>query len=116
MEQAVAENKTMDEIVIMDGEFHDAMANATHNSVLARLSVIMAASLARNRRANISTTALLDEALHSHRELVEAVQAHDSEGARAATCRSLRRVAQLQGIEIDIDDEYALEEQAEKDL
>ena len=116
MEQAVAENKTMDEIVIMDGEFHDAMANATHNSVLARLSVIMAASLARNRRANISTTALLDEALHSHHELVEAVRAHDSEGARAATCRSLRRVARLQGIKIDIDDEYALEEQAEKDL
>src|SRR5262245_5809687 len=110
IEQAVAENKSVDEIVILDGEFHDAMANATHNSVLARLSVIMAASLARSRRANISSTALLDEALHSHRELVEAVQAHDSDGALAATCRSLRRVARLQGIEIDIDDEYAIEE------
>jgi GntR family transcriptional repressor for pyruvate dehydrogenase complex len=113
VEQAVAENKSLDEIVILDGEFHDAMANATHNSVLARLTVIMAASLACSRRANISTTALLDEALRSHRELVEAVRAHDADGAFAATRRSLRRVARLQGIEIAVDDEYAVEGQLE---
>jgi DNA-binding FadR family transcriptional regulator len=111
MECAVAENKTRDEIVAIDGEFHNAMANATHNSVLARLSVIMAASLEHSRRANISTTDLLSEAIRSHRELVKAVQAHDSAGAWAATRRSLRRVARMQGIEIDVDDGYAVEGQ-----
>src|SRR5262245_10761075 len=110
MVQAVADNKDLDEIVMLDGEFHDAMANATHNSVLARLSVIMAASLAHSRRANTSTTVLLEEALRSHRELVEAVRAHDAAGALAATRRSLRRVARMQGISIDADDEYAVEE------
>jgi GntR family transcriptional repressor for pyruvate dehydrogenase complex len=110
MERAVAENKTRDEIVAIDGEFHDAMANATHNSVLARLSVIMAASLEHSRRANISTTDLLDEAIRSHRELAKAVEAHDPAGAWAATRRSLQRVARMQSIEIDVDDEYAMEE------
>lgn len=107
MEQAVAEGKSRDEIVRLDGEFHDAMAKATHNSVLARLSVIMAASLEHSRRANISTKDLLNEALRSHRELTEAVQAHDSDDAWAATRRSLRRVARMQDLEIDADDEYA---------
>lgn len=107
MEQAVAEGKSRDEIVELDGQFHDAMARATHNSVLARLSVIMAASLEHSRRANISTKDLLNEALRSHRELTEAVRVHDSDDAWAATRRSLRRVARMQGLEIDADDEYA---------
>ncbi len=114
VEQAVAENKSLDDIVVLDGEFHAAMANATQNSVLARLSVIMAASLEHSRRANISTTALRDEAMRSHRELAEAVCAHDAERALAATRRSLRRVARLQGIEIEVDDEFAGEGEAQK--
>jgi len=109
MRQAVAENRSLDEIVKLDGEFHAALANATHNSVLARLNVIMAASLERSRRANISTKALLEEAMRSHHELTEAVRAHDADGAWAATRRSLRRVARMQGITIDADDEYAIE-------
>jgi DNA-binding FadR family transcriptional regulator len=110
MEQAVAQDKDRDEIVLIDGEFHDAMANATHNSVLARLSVIMATSLEHSRRANISTSALLEEAIRSHRELADAVRRHDAEGALAATRRSLRRVARMQGITIDVDDEHTLPE------
>ncbi len=113
MECAVAENKTRDEIVAIDGEFHAALANATHNSVLARLSVIMAASLEHSRRANISTADLLKEAIRSHRELAEAVRMHDPDRAWAATRRSLHRVARLQGIEIDVDDEYAAAERNE---
>lgn len=109
MERAVAENKDREEIVLIDDEFHDAMANATHNSVLARLSVIMSASLEHSRRANISTADLLAEALRSHRELAEAVRRHDPDSAFAATRRSLRRVAHMQGIAIDADDEYAIE-------
>lgn len=112
MERAVAENKTRDEIVAIDGEFHDAMAKATHNSVLARLSAIMAASLEHSRRANISTTDLLNEAIHSHRELAEAVRSHDANSAWNSTHRSLRRVARQQGIEIDTPDEYSVEEQS----
>ncbi len=113
MERAVAENKTRDEVVMIDGEFHDAIAKATHNSVLARLSVIMAASLEHSRRANISTTDLLNEAIRSHRELAEAIRTHDPDAAWAATRRSLRRVARMQDIRIDADDEYAVEEQNE---
>jgi DNA-binding FadR family transcriptional regulator len=113
MERAVAENKTRDEVVMIDGEFHDAIAKATHNSVLARLSVIMAASLEHSRRANISTKDLLDEAIRSHRELAEAIRTHDPDAAWAATRRSLRRVARMQDIRIDADDEYAVEEQNE---
>jgi len=113
MERAVAEDKSREEIVKLDGEFHDAMAKATQNSVLARLSVIMEASVQHSRRANISTKDLLDEAIRSHRELLEAVRMHDSEGAWAATRRSLRRVARMQDIKIDADDEYAVEEQNE---
>lgn len=102
MEHAVIEEKSREEIVALDGQFHDALANATHNSVLARLSVIMAASLAHSRRANISNRDLLAEAIRSHREILEAVQAHDSTGAWTATRRSLRRVAEMQGIELAV--------------
>jgi hypothetical protein len=38
------------------------------------------------------------------------VRRHDAEGALAATRRSLRRVARIQGITIDIDDEHTLPE------
>ncbi len=100
MRQAVAEGRSMDELVALDGEFHAALAGATHNSVLARLNVLMAASLERSRRANISTAALLEEAIRSHHELAEAVKAHDAEKAFVATRRSLRRVARLQGIDL----------------
>jgi DNA-binding FadR family transcriptional regulator len=107
MEQAIADGRSLDEFVLLDGRFHDALAQATHNSVLARLSVIMAASLEHSRRANIATQDLLEEAMWSHREVTAAVLAHDGERARAATCRSLRRVARMQGITINADDEYA---------
>ncbi len=113
MERAAAEEKSSDEIVALDGEFHDALAKATHNSVLSRLSAIMAASLQHNRRANISTAALLDEAMHSHREIADAVQAHDPEAALAATRRSLRRVGRMQGISIDVHDRFAAEDNAD---
>jgi DNA-binding FadR family transcriptional regulator len=103
MEQAVAEGKSRDEIVALDNEFHYAMSNATHNSVLARLSVIMSASLEHSRRANISTHDLLDEAMHSHRELADAVSDHDPQRAFAATRRSLDRVGRLQGIDLDLE-------------
>ena len=107
MERAATENRSVEEIVLLDGGFHTAMATATHNSVLARLSVIMAASLEHNRRANISSAELLEEAMRSHRELAAAVRAHAPDEAFAATRRSLRRVARMQGITIDADDEYA---------
>jgi DNA-binding FadR family transcriptional regulator len=107
MEQAVAEGKSRDEIVALDGRFHEAMAQATHNSVMARLSIIMAASLERSRRANISTQDLLDEAMRSHRELADAVRDHDPERAFAATQESLLRVARMQ--QIDLDFEHCLE-------
>lgn len=112
MERAAAEQKSLDEIVALDGEFHDALARATHNSVLCRLSAIMAASLEHSRRANISTAALLAEAMRSHREIADAVQAHDPQAALAATRRSLHRVARMQGIVIDVDDEFAGEADA----
>jgi DNA-binding FadR family transcriptional regulator len=101
MERAVAEGKSRDEIVALDGEFHEALAKATHNSVLARLSVIMAASLEFSRRANISTQDLLDEAIRSHRELADAVSDHDPQRASVATQSSLRRVARLQGLPLE---------------
>ena len=106
MERAAAEGKTLDDIVDLDSAFHEALARATHNSVLTRLSAIMAASLEHSRRANVSSQALLDEAILSHREITDAVRAHDGDAALAATRRSLRRTARLQGIVIDVEDEY----------
>jgi DNA-binding FadR family transcriptional regulator len=106
MDKAIVNGASLDEIVALDNAFHDALARATHNSVLARLTVIMTASLERSRRANISTLDLLKEALRSHHELADAVCRHDADLAWAATRRSLRRVARLQGIEIDVEDEY----------
>jgi DNA-binding FadR family transcriptional regulator len=101
MEQAVAEGKSRDEIVALDNAFHDALAQATHNSVLARLTVIMAASLEHSRRANISTQDMLDEAMRSHRELADAVSNHDPLRAFTATRRSLRRVGHMQDVDLD---------------
>jgi len=113
MERVAAEDKDIEDVVLLDGEFHDALANATHNSVLARLSVIMAASLEHSRRANVSSRALLEEAMRSHRELADAVRDHDPERALAATRRSLHRVARMQGITLGIDDEYAAQVEQE---
>lgn len=106
MDAAIAEGASLDDIVRLDNAFHDALAKATHNSVLARLTIIMTTSLEHSRRANISTTDLLKEAVRSHHELAEAVCCHDPDLAWASTRRSLRRVARMQGIEIDVDDEY----------
>jgi DNA-binding FadR family transcriptional regulator len=103
MERAVAEGKSRDEIVELDNQFHDAMACATHNTVLARLSIIMSASIEYSRRANISTSDLLDEAMRSHRELSDAVSNHDPQRAFEATRRSLYRVAKLQRIDLDFE-------------
>ncbi len=110
MERAAAEEKSLDEIVALDGQFHDALAAATHNSVLSRLSAIMAASLEHSRRANTSTAALLEEAMRSHREIADAVEAHDPQAALTATRRSLRRVARMQGVELALEDEFAVGE------
>jgi len=101
MEEAVTQNKPLDEFVELDNAFHSALADATHNSVMARLDVLMHASLAHSRRANISTKTLLDEAMHSHHEIMDAIVSHDADRASSATRRSLRRVAELQGIDID---------------
>lgn len=106
MEEAIAQNKSLDEFVELDNAFHSALADATHNSVLARLDVLMHASLGHSRRANISTKTLLQEAMRSHRELAEAVIYRDGERASISTRQSLRRVAWLQGIELDFEPDY----------
>jgi len=108
MEEVITRDDPLDEFLKLDNAFHSALADATHNSVLARLDVIMHASLAHSRRANISTHDLLEEAMRSHRELVEALRRHDGEQASISTRCSLRRVARLQGIEIDVDEAHDL--------
>ncbi len=108
MEDAIASNKSLDDFNELDNAFHSALADATHNSVLARLDVLMHASLAHSRRANITTNALLEEAMRSHHEVAQAVRDHDGERASIAKRCSLRRAGRLQGIAIDVEESHDL--------
>lgn len=67
-----------------DIEFHNAVANASGNSTLARILSPMADVLAEARRATGTLPEAVEKALHEHEEIAAAIEARASRKAQTA--------------------------------
>ena len=78
----------------LDLEFHRELARSTDNDLYLLLLDSIGESLLAVRRDNLNKTSAADDALRSHREILEGVEAHDRERAREAMNRHLDNVEQ----------------------
>jgi GntR family galactonate operon transcriptional repressor len=67
-----------------DTRFHEALLRASHNKVFQQLSSIIHAALSHALHASNRAAVKRDEALHVHRDLVDALRMRDA--ARAEAC------------------------------
>jgi DNA-binding FadR family transcriptional regulator len=104
------ENSVNDEEAwaIADLAYHESIVAAAHNEFLAYIIRALRRPLRSKRRINIALVELLeeneiaepynsaeDEVLSRHREVLDAIEAGDESGARAASYRLLERVTSL---------------------
>ena len=93
---------------VADLEYHEAIVAAAHNEFLAYIIRALRRPLQSKRRINIALVDLLeessvaepytspqDEVLSRHREVLDAIEAKDEAGSRAASYRLLERVTNL---------------------
>ncbi|BBH17458.1 transcriptional regulator [Nocardioides baekrokdamisoli] len=73
-----------------DLEFHDAVAVASHNSVLPRILAPMQDLLINSRIATGAIPAAAQRALHEHGVIADAIEARDSRAARRAMTTHIR--------------------------
>jgi GntR family transcriptional repressor for pyruvate dehydrogenase complex len=76
----------------LDLEFHRALARSTDNELYLILLDSIGEALLVVRRDNLNRANAADDALRSHREICDAVAAHDDDGACAAMRRHLDNV------------------------
>lgn len=86
-----------------DIEFHQAIAEASGNSVLARILAPMADLLANARKATGAIPEAADRALNEHQAIADAIEARSSTRARAAMKTHIQSaiwaLGQLEGID-----------------
>jgi GntR family transcriptional regulator, transcriptional repressor for pyruvate dehydrogenase complex len=78
----------------LDLEFHRELARSTDNDLYLLLLDSIGESLLTVRRDNLRKDVAAKDALRSHREILEGVEAHDREAAREAMGRHLENVEQ----------------------
>ena len=88
---------------VADTAFHTAMASASHNEALVRLSATLVELLAPSRDESLQTPERSHRSVNSHRTILSAIQQGDAEAARQAMTEhivsvdpSLPRAAQQQ--------------------
>jgi len=98
---------------IWDVRLHRAIAEATHNAltiaVFDSLNAVRDEGAWRRLRSDPTTPARFDELTQHHREIVEAIAAHDPPAAEAAMRRHLRSVQHAVLLDDDLDDPQAPE-------
>lgn len=68
----------------VDVEFHRAIAAATQNELFGVMLDSVGDVLRESREAAFKAPGMLDYAIEAHRTILEAIEAHDEEAARAA--------------------------------
>jgi GntR family transcriptional regulator, galactonate operon transcriptional repressor len=68
-----------------DTRFHETLLKASHNKVFHQLSSIIHAALSHTLHASNRASVKRDEALHVHRDLVDALRMRDAKRAEACS-------------------------------
>lgn len=79
--------------VRLDAQFHQAIAHATHNSLLAGLVERSLHALDATRRATAQTNSRWRLSSAAHQRIVKAIAAHDPDGAERAMLEHVRATA-----------------------
>jgi DNA-binding FadR family transcriptional regulator len=89
----VAESTTaVNDVVRLDEDFHRQISRATHNPLLERLLETTTAWMGPSRRSTLQSRRRVAASLAAHREVVEAIAAHDPDAAAAAMARHIQQV------------------------
>ncbi|MCW3046782.1 MAG: GntR domain protein [Solirubrobacterales bacterium] len=89
----VAENTTaVKDVARLDEDFHRQISRATHNPLLERLLETTTTWMGPSRRTTVQTRRRVAASLAAHREVVEAIAAHDPDAAAAAMARHIQQV------------------------
>jgi GntR family transcriptional repressor for pyruvate dehydrogenase complex len=76
-----------------DAEFHDLLAQATHNTVVERVMEVIDNLLEDSRARHFRSVERSEASLEGNRRILEAVQRHDREAARRAMVDHLEDIA-----------------------
>lgn len=85
----------VDRIAELDREFHGAVARATNNRLLVRLSDVTALWLRQSRHETLQTRTRRAASLAGHRRIYEAIQASDAATARSAMTDHIEQVRRI---------------------
>jgi GntR family transcriptional repressor for pyruvate dehydrogenase complex len=89
MAKAVADGSSVDDLAILDLEFHRAMARATHNELFLILLDSLGEGLLDVRRDNLKDRDTAERTIGLHDAVRQRIIARDAEGARAAMAEHL---------------------------
>lgn len=84
-----------DRIAELDREFHAAIARATHNRLLMRLSEVTSEWLRQSRREALQSRRRRAVSLEGHRRIYEAVRDGNGDAAREAMADHVRQVREI---------------------
>jgi GntR family transcriptional repressor for pyruvate dehydrogenase complex len=87
-----AEDLTPEELVALDVELHERIADAAHNPLLRRLLASISALAEESRGYTVRLPGVAGRTADEHQRIVEAIRARDPEGARAAMTAHLGRI------------------------
>lgn len=90
LETAIAAGNS-DAMVAADVGFHNVIAEAAHNIVLRKMMAGVHDLLLESRRMTFRAPGAIERTLASHRQILEAIAAHDGETAREAMRGHLQR-------------------------
>jgi DNA-binding FadR family transcriptional regulator len=90
---AAAENTTaVKDVVRLDEDFHRQIGRATHNPLLERLLETTTTWMGPSRRIPLQSRRRVAASLAAHREVVEAIAAHDPDAAAAAMALHIQQI------------------------
>lgn len=79
----------IDDLVLHDEEFHLALVDAAHNSLLSRMYAMLVPSLREFRQLSLAIPASASRSGKTHDEIIAAIESHDPIRSRKATVQHL---------------------------
>ncbi len=94
---------TGDEAHLLDLQFHEALARAAGNELLAKLSKSIGGALATDRRAVFAIPGRIEGSISEHKTVFEAIVERDPEKARQAMTKHIEGVkADISSVDMDV--------------
>jgi len=98
LREAVEADVATAELMLLDIDFHVAIAEASGNRLLYDLLYDLHAYLAESRKFVLATRGRPPQSVREHGKIVDAIAAGDPAGARAAMSRHIASISELVGI------------------